>query len=115
MTDLPADSRQITLRSGVALGHVRKTPLVLRNLFIELARQAYHPENPRMSSLVQYVWKPEPKKDSNELWINGSHVWQDQSVDFRPAIYVGIAPIVLSAPNVRFSYGVLRALVRANW
>lgn len=91
-------SKVVMLRSGVPLANVRKTPVVLRNLLIETVRQVYHPENTRLNPGLKYVWRPEPKKDFEDLWINGANVWQDREVDFRPAIYIKLAPIQYRSP-----------------
>ena len=72
------------------LCHIRKTPIVLYGMFVELLRQFYSdPDNSPID--VCATW--DPNKTLTKVWIDTEYKWEDEVVEFRPAIYVKLGDI----------------------
>ena len=72
------------------LCHVRKTPIVLYGMFLELARQCYAEEEQRPID-VSATWNPDPAK--TKIWIDTELEWDPDAIEFRPALYVKLSAI----------------------
>jgi len=72
------------------IAELRKTPLVLYGIFLELARQFYSDSN-SIPIDVEATWDPEPTK--SKIWIDTEYRWEDEDPEFRPAIYVKLGAI----------------------
>jgi hypothetical protein len=72
------------------IAQLRKTPLVLYGIFLELARQFYSDSN-NIPIDVTPTWNPEPTQ--SKIWIDTEYRWEDENPEFRPAIYVKLGDI----------------------
>lgn len=72
------------------IAQLRKTPLVLYGIFLELARQFYSDSN-NIPIDVNAVWNSDPAKSG--IWIDTEYRWEDENPEFRPAIYVKLGDI----------------------
>jgi len=70
--------------------HIRKTPLVLYGIFVELVRQFYSDKNNLPLDTCVH-WDPDPDKSS--IWIDSEYRWEDEAIEMRPAIYVHLGNI----------------------
>jgi hypothetical protein len=74
---------------------IRRTPLVLQGLFLEVVQALYSDE----AGLYEHVkpWKSAQnvgtEKENHNLFIDVSANWSDSSNDRRPAIFVDIGPL----------------------
>lgn len=80
------------------INQVRKNPTVLYGIFTETVRSMY------AESIVgdgAPHWSPD--SDKTGIWIDQEHVWEDQSPQFRPAIYVTLSELTFKsdAGNIR--------------
>jgi len=76
------------------IGQIRKTPLVLYGIFLELVRQFYSKDENQPIDISK-VWDRDVAK--TEIWIDTEYVWEDESPEFRPAIYVKLGDIKFSS------------------
>lgn len=81
---------EYTAQQTKLLCHIRKTPIVLYGLFVEILRQMY------VNALnlpidVCATWDKDPRK--TKIWIDTEFKWEDESPNFRPAIYVKLGAI----------------------
>jgi hypothetical protein len=72
------------------IAQLRKTPIVLYGIFLELARQFYSDSNNIPIDVVA-VWEPDVLKTG--IWIDTEYKWEDETPEFRPAIYVKLGAI----------------------
>lgn len=71
---------------------IRKTPTVLYGIFVELLQQFWRgPAADRLFGTPDIQWDRDPKK--TKLWIDTELRWESEHPEFRPAIYVKLAPI----------------------
>lgn len=84
------------MRGETSVGTVRKTPLLLYGLFVELLRQIYSEEiqDPELG----WVWagkdgSQDTDPESSDVWIDAEYKWNDAHPDMRPAVYVALGPI----------------------
>lgn len=72
--------------------NLRKTPTVLYGIFTELVQQFWKasPEG-RLFGTPEISWDRDPKKTG--IWIDTEFRWAAEHPEFRPAIYVKLAPI----------------------
>jgi hypothetical protein len=93
-TPIPVQDKQIMdkdLGNEVNLvSHVRKTPLVLYGIFVELARQFYSDIND-LPIAVEQTWNEDPKL--TKIWIDTEYKWEDENPELRPAIYIKLSDI----------------------
>jgi len=80
------------------IGHVRKTPLVLFGIFVELARQFYVEDN-NIPIETTVTWSPIPEK--TKIWIDTEYRWEDENPEFRPAIYVKLSNVAYTSTTGR--------------
>jgi hypothetical protein len=74
------------------LCHIRKTPNVLYGMFLEVIRQFYSQEdNLPIEIPGNKIWHPDPEQ--TKVWIDTELEWDPDAIEFRPAIYVGLAQI----------------------
>ena len=76
------------------LCHIRKTPMVLYGMFLELTRQFYSNGNNLTNDLCA-TWDADPAK--TQVWIDTEYVWNEEVVEFRPAIYIKLGPITYAS------------------
>lgn len=70
--------------------HIRRTPLVLRGMLVEVTRRLYS-EAETLPVGVETVYDEDPRK--SRIWIDADFVWEDEHPEFRPAIYVKLSPL----------------------
>lgn len=70
------------------IGAIRKSPLVLYGIFVEITRQIYAAE---FQPPDGWLWN----KDTNltKIWIDSEYKWEDVAPNFRPAIFISLSPI----------------------
>lgn len=76
------------------LCHIRKTPLVLYGMFVELTKQFYSNAD-NLANDICATWDADPTK--TQLWIDSEYVWNEAVVEFRPAIYIKLGPITYAS------------------
>lgn len=76
------------------LCHIRKTPMVLYGIFLELTRQFYS-NSDNFAGDVCATWNADPTK--SEIWIDTEYVWDEETVEKRPAIYIKLSPITYAS------------------
>lgn len=89
ITDKPLMG-EFTAQETDLLCHLRKTPIVLYGMFVEITRQMY------VNALnlpidVCARWDKDPTK--TKLWIDTDFKWEDESPAMRPAIYIKLGSI----------------------
>jgi len=93
-TPLPVEDKRL-MDEGVAekvklLCHIRKTPMVLYGIFLELTRQFYS-DRDNLPIDTCAVWDPD--KTKTKIWIDTEHRWEDEAPELRPAIYIKLSTI----------------------
>jgi hypothetical protein len=71
------------------LPHIRRTPLVLSGLFLELTRALWMNENNICPNTR--TWSPTNEKD--HVFVESSYEWDSENTDRRPAIIVDIGDL----------------------
>lgn len=84
--------QSVLTAEGSMIGHLRKTPALLSSIFVEVTRQLYAADN-GLDLKQRWRWVRKPSDASSHIWINAQSVWSDSEPDFRPAIYIALAPI----------------------
>lgn len=80
------------------LQHLRKTPLILYGIFVELLRQFYSDaKNIPINTCA--VWDPDPKVSG--IWIDTEYNFEDNVLEKRPAIYVKLGEISYNSTTGR--------------
>jgi len=79
---------------GTTIGQIRKTPIVLYGMFVELARQLY---SPGTDWIVDNKVNWRPVEEESQIWIDTEYRWEDKSPEFRPAIYISLSQIQYSS------------------
>lgn len=72
------------------LCHLRKTPLVLYGLFVEVTRQMYVND---LNFPIDVCAKWDKDLNKTKIWIDTEFKWEDESPSFRPAIYIRLGAI----------------------
>ena len=72
------------------VAHMRKTPLMLYGILLEITRQFYSDAND-LPIGVAATWNEDAAK--SKLWIDTDYKWEDDHPETRPAIYIKLAPI----------------------
>lgn len=82
------------------LGSIRKTPMVLYGIFVELLRQIYSEEiqDPDLG----WVWAGKDgatntDPNASKIWIDTEYKWNDEAPDFRPAIFISLQTITYAS------------------
>jgi len=76
------------------LCHIRKTPIVLYGIFLELTRQFYS-NGENLSNDICATWDADPAK--SQIWIDTEYTWNEEVVEKRPAIYIKLGPITYAS------------------
>jgi len=79
------------LAKHLMVAHMRKTPLMLYGIFVELTHQFYSDVNDLPFAVTQ-TWNEDPAK--SKIWIDTDYQWEDKNPEFRPAIYIKLGEIV---------------------
>jgi len=101
MSNIPIDptvkelNDQPTMFDIRLLNQLHKRPTLLRGIFTELTRQFYLNEDNFPLGTPTKVWSPEPTE--TDIWIDTELAWEDETPEFRPAIYIKLSPIVYSS------------------
>ena len=66
------------------IGLIRKDPIVLYGIFVELTQQMYG------SEITDTPWKWSKDEKKTRVWIDTEARWEDVNPEFRPAIYISI-------------------------
>ena len=71
------------------IGTMRKTPMILYGMFVEVARQIY---SPAMQPNGKH-WDPDPSK--SKIWIDAEYEWShsEAAPNFRPGIYISLSEL----------------------
>lgn len=80
------------------LGNLRKTPIVLYGIFLELTRQFYSDAD-NLPLNVQQTWNQDAKL--SKIWIDTEYRWEDDNPEFRPAIYLKLGELQYSSLSGR--------------
>lgn len=103
-TPYPVEDKYIQdqdlLGSVTLLAHMRKTPLLLYGIFIEITRQFYSDAND-LPIQVSATWQEDPKK--TKIWIDSDYRWEDENPELRPAIYIKLNPVEYSTYSGRLT------------
>jgi hypothetical protein len=76
------------------LGQLRKTPLLLYGIFVELVRQFYsNAYNIPINTCA--IWTAD--EETSGMWIDSDYKVEDSKIEKRPAIYVKLGPIEYSS------------------
>jgi len=80
-------SREFIEKNCATIFPVRKKTRTLYGLFLELIRQLYSDQNNLLTG-TSAVWN----KDEllSKIWIDTEYVWEDNTPEFRPAIYISL-------------------------
>lgn len=79
------------------LNQIRRTPIVLNGLFLELTRALYlNPDN-----LLANCRTWSPVNDKDHVYIDSSYDWDSENTDRRPAIVVDIGDLNISDSPAR--------------
>jgi hypothetical protein len=73
-----------------SLGEIRKDPMVLYGIFLELTRQLFATEG-----FSDYVWDQDPAK--TDIWIQPEYLWDDETVEKRPAVFISLPQLDYSS------------------
>lgn len=79
------------------LAQIRRTPLVLGGMFLELTRNLYS-DSSGLYELVK-TWSPTDEKD--HTYIELAYFWDDGDIDRRPAIIVDIGDLQITPDPVK--------------
>ena len=93
-TPLPVEDKRL-MDEGIAekvklICHLRKTPMLLYGLFLEITRQFYS-DRDNLPIDICSVWDADPTK--SKIWIDTEYKWEDENPEFRPAIYIKLGTI----------------------
>ena len=80
------------------LCHIRKTPLVLYGMFVNITQQLYGSDI-NLPIDVCAKWDKDPTK--TKIWIDTEYKWEDESPAFRPAIYIKLGQITYKSVTGR--------------
>jgi hypothetical protein len=93
-----AEAQRLVDASGInMLQHIRRTPLILCGMFVELTRSIYSFEENLYPPAR--TWSATNEKD--HLFIDPAYKWDEEDVDRFPAIYVDVGDVQLSADPVK--------------
>lgn len=88
--------------------NMRKTPMVLYGIFTELLQQFWSTgQDNKLFGTPEIKWHPDPKR--TQMWIDTELRWETEHPEFRPAIYIRLAPIQYGTLN-----GSLTGLVKKD-
>ena len=97
-------SREFIDKNCTTIFPVRRKTRTLYGIFLELARQLYSDENNMLLGMAT-LWNADPAK--SKIWIDTEYIWEDNTPEFRPAIYIALqglklAPVVGQKSRVGF-------------
>lgn len=72
------------------LGDLRKDPMVLYGIFLELTRQLFSADY-----YSDYTWTPDPT--TSKVYIQPEYVWDDEIVEKRPAVFISLPELNYSS------------------
>lgn len=86
-------SREFIEKYCATIFPVRRKLRTLYGVFLELTRQAYSSED-NMIMGMSMLWNADPTL--SKIWIDTEYVWEDNTPEFRPAIYVALQGLKLA-------------------
>lgn len=88
-------AQRLVDESGVdMIPNIRRTPLILTGMFVELIRALYAEEDNLYPPAR--TWVPTNDEDEDHLFIEPAYKWDDKNIERKPAIYVDIGDLKLS-------------------
>lgn len=76
------------------LKHIRKDPMLLYGIFVELARQIYSVD---VAASVPGTWIWNEDKDKTAIWIDTEYRYNDDNPEQNPALFVSLQAIQYSS------------------
>jgi hypothetical protein len=93
-----SEASRLVDEAGVEmLPQIRRTPLILCGMFVELMRSLYAEKDNLYPPARTWV----PTNDEDHLFVEPSYKWDDENIDRTPAIYVDTGDLKLSADPVK--------------
>jgi len=97
IVDQPLQPEDVASQTEL-IAHMRKTPLLLYGILVEITRQFYADAND-LPIQVAATWDPDDTL--SKLWIDTDYKWEDEHPEFRPAIYIKLKPLTYSTYSGR--------------
>ena len=66
----------------------RRSLMLLYGVFLELTRQFYSDAGNYIVEGIKGVWTPDPL--TSKIWIDTEYIWEDNTPNVRPAIYISL-------------------------
>lgn len=76
------------------IGDIKKDPIVLYGIFLELTRQLFATEG-----YSKYTWTNNPS--TSKVYIQPEYVWDDEIVEKRPAVFISLPELNYSSYTQR--------------
>jgi len=83
------------------LGHIRRDPLVLSGLFIEITKQLYLAPEHMFHTVKTWIPNEEDPEAPKGVFIDAAGNWDDAHVNRRPGIFIDIGDLLYSQEGVQ--------------
>jgi len=83
------------------LGHIRRDPMVLSGLFIEITRQLYLEPDHLYPTVLPWIPNETDAEAPKGVFIDAAGNWDDVNVNRRPGIFIDIGDLLYSKDKVQ--------------
>jgi hypothetical protein len=98
MSDIKDEAQRLVDEAGIKMiPHIRRNPLILGGMFVELTRSLFSFEENLYPPAI--TWSATNEKD--HLFIDPAYKWDPENIDRTPAIYVDIGDMQISSEPVK--------------